>query len=76
MGQITPTGFSPTHCPLLGDKSWAALFDNSKVTRVAGPFDASQGIDEFLRDSIAHPKGQRKAWARPKSPPKAMIWNG
>ena len=36
--------------PLLGDKTWSALFDNSKVKRVAGPFEASQDIDEILRE--------------------------
>ena len=35
--------------PLLGDKTWSALFDNSKVRRVAGAFEASQDIDEILR---------------------------
>ena len=47
--------------PLLGDKSWSALFDNSKVKRVAGPFEASQDIDEILRDSVMHAKERLKA---------------
>ncbi|MBZ9938552.1 NAD-dependent epimerase/dehydratase family protein [Mesorhizobium sp. BR1-1-16] len=42
--------------PLLGDKSWSALFDNSKVKSVAGPFEASQDIDVILHDSIEHAK--------------------
>jgi nucleoside-diphosphate-sugar epimerase len=42
--------------PLLGDKSWSALFDNSKVKSVAGPFTCSQNLDEILVDSIMHAK--------------------
>ncbi|HEV7719250.1 MAG TPA: SDR family oxidoreductase [Arsenicitalea sp.] len=40
--------------PLLGDKTWTALFDNSKVKSVAGPFTCSENIDEVLAESIAH----------------------
>jgi nucleoside-diphosphate-sugar epimerase len=47
--------------PLLGDKTWSALFDNSKVRRVVGPFDASEDIDEILADSVAHAKERLKA---------------
>ncbi|MGH6926606.1 MAG: NAD-dependent epimerase/dehydratase family protein [Propylenella sp.] len=42
--------------PLMGDKTWTALFDNSKVKSVAGAFEASQDIDEILADSIRHAK--------------------
>jgi hypothetical protein len=38
----------------MGDKSWAALFDNSKVKRVAGPLACSEVVPEVLADSIAH----------------------
>jgi nucleoside-diphosphate-sugar epimerase len=38
--------------PLLGDKTWSALFDNSKVKRVAGNFTCSEDLDEVLADSI------------------------
>lgn len=38
--------------PLLGDKTWSALFDNSKVKRVAGDFTCSEDLDEVLEDSI------------------------
>ena len=41
---------------MLGDKTWSALYDNSKVKRVVGPFEASQDIDEILRDSVMHAK--------------------
>jgi hypothetical protein len=59
--------------PLLGDKCWSALFDNSKVTRVAGRFDASQDIDEILRDSIMHAKERLKAKAPPESDEDRLI---
>ena len=59
--------------PLLGDKSWSALFDNSKVKRVAGPFDASQDIDEILRNSVAHAKERLKASAPPESDEDRLI---
>ena len=49
--------------PLLGDKTWSALFDNAKVKGVAGPFDASEDIDEILADSVAHAKARLKAQA-------------
>jgi nucleoside-diphosphate-sugar epimerase len=42
--------------PLMGDKTWSALFDNSKIKGVVGPFAASQDIDEILHDSVTHSK--------------------
>ncbi len=47
--------------PLMGDKTWSALFDNSKVKGVAGPFHASQDIDEILEESVMHAKQRLKA---------------
>ena len=47
--------------PLMGDKTWSALFDNSKVKSVAGPFEASQDIDEILHDSVMHAKARLNA---------------
>ncbi|MBK8083704.1 MAG: SDR family oxidoreductase [Devosia sp.] len=38
--------------PLIGDKSWAALFDNTKVKRVAGDFTCSEDLDEVLAEPI------------------------
>lgn len=40
--------------PLMGDKTWAALFDNAKIKAVAGPFTCSETLSEVLSDSIAH----------------------
>ena len=59
--------------PLLGDKSWSALYDNSKVKGVAGPFEASQDIDEILRDSVMHAKERLKAAAPPESDEDRLI---
>ena len=46
--------------PLMGDKTWSALFDNSKVKSVAGAFEASQDLDEILADSVMHAKERLK----------------
>jgi nucleoside-diphosphate-sugar epimerase len=46
--------------PLLGDKTWTALFDNSKIKGVVGEFEASQDLDEILADSIKHAKERLK----------------
>ncbi len=47
--------------PLMGDKTWSALFDNSKVESVVGPFEASRDLDEILHDSIVHAKERLRA---------------
>jgi nucleoside-diphosphate-sugar epimerase len=44
--------------PLRGDKTWSALFDNAKIKSVVGDFEASQDIDEILRDSVMHAKAR------------------
>jgi nucleoside-diphosphate-sugar epimerase len=59
--------------PLLGDKTWSALFDNTKVKRVAGPFEASQDLDEILHDSVMHAKDRLKAPAPPESDEDRLI---
>jgi nucleoside-diphosphate-sugar epimerase len=46
--------------PLTGDKSWSALFDNSKVKSVAGDFKASTDIDKILEESVIHAKERLK----------------
>lgn len=50
--------------PLLGDKSWAALFDNSKVKAVAGDFACETDLDKILTEPIVHLK-KRLAVAKP-----------
>jgi nucleoside-diphosphate-sugar epimerase len=47
--------------PLMGDKTWAALFDNSKVKRVAGDFTCAEDLKEVLADSIANFKRRLQA---------------
>jgi nucleoside-diphosphate-sugar epimerase len=47
--------------PLVGDKMWAALFDNSKVKSVAGDFTCSENLDEVLAESVAHFRKRRAA---------------
>ena len=42
--------------PLMGDKTWAALFDNKKVKRVAGKFTCSEDLDEILKEPLMHVK--------------------
>jgi nucleoside-diphosphate-sugar epimerase len=59
--------------PMLGDKTWSALFDNSKVKRVAGPFRASEDIDEILQESIRHAKERLKAPAPAESDEDRLI---
>lgn len=55
--------------PLTGDKAWTALFDNSKVKRVSGPFTCSENLDEVLADSLANFRKRRDAGIAP--PPAA-----
>ncbi len=50
--------------PLIGDKAWTAIFDNSKVKQVAGDFTCAESLDEILAEPIMHLK-QRLAKNRP-----------
>ncbi|RYE87008.1 MAG: NAD-dependent epimerase/dehydratase family protein [Hyphomicrobiales bacterium] len=38
--------------PLLGDKTWTTLFDNSKIKRVAGDFTCETDLDVILSECI------------------------
>ncbi|MFP4057859.1 MAG: SDR family oxidoreductase [Candidatus Brocadiia bacterium] len=40
--------------PMLGDKTWSVLFDNSKVMSVAGPFQCAVGLEEGIRRAAEH----------------------
>ncbi len=40
--------------PLLGDKAWSTLFDNSKVKSVAGEFTCKVGLAEGLKGTADH----------------------
>jgi nucleoside-diphosphate-sugar epimerase len=39
--------------PLIGDKMWTALFDNSKIKNAVGEFPCSADLDEILAGSLA-----------------------
>ncbi len=49
--------------PLLGDKTWTALFDNSKVKRVAGDFACAEDLDVVLAEPIRFLKQRLDAGA-------------
>jgi nucleoside-diphosphate-sugar epimerase len=42
--------------PLVGDKKWTALFDNSKIKSVVSQFTCSEDLDEILAEPIAQAK--------------------
>lgn len=44
--------------PLMGDKTWTAIFDNSKIKGVVGDFSCSETLDEILAEPIRHMKRQ------------------
>lgn len=46
--------------PLLGDKAWTTLFDNSKVRKVAGDFRCETDLDKILSQSIRHFNARRE----------------
>jgi nucleoside-diphosphate-sugar epimerase len=47
--------------PLMGDKTWAALFDNTKVKKVAGDFECVKDLNEVLAEPIASCKARLKS---------------
>lgn len=49
--------------PLMGDKAWPALFDNTKVKSVAGDFSCAEDLDTILEESIRHGKARLQAAA-------------
>ena len=50
--------------PLIGDKAWTAIFDNSKIKGVVGDFTCAESLDEILAEPIMHLQ-QRLAANRP-----------
>lgn len=59
--------------PLIGDKTWSAIFDNTKVKSAVGAFDASEDLDEILEESIAHAKQRLNAPAPDQSAEDRLI---
>lgn len=47
--------------PLMGDKTWTALFDNTKIKRIAGDFDCAKDLGEVLAEPIASFDARRRA---------------
>jgi len=47
--------------PLMGDKTWAALFDNTKVKSVVGDFPCVKDLGEVLAEPIASFKARLKS---------------
>ena len=58
--------------PLLGDKTWAALFDNSKVKRIAGDFTCEEDLAKILEEPIAYFK-KRLAANGPQTHPQDAL---
>ena len=50
--------------PLLGDKTWTTLFDNSKIKRVAGDFSCETDLEKILSEPVRYFK-QRLAAKTP-----------
>ena len=59
--------------PLLGDKSWSVIFDNSKVKSVAGNFTCAGDLDTILADSVMHAKKRLQSPAPPPSAEDALF---
>jgi len=51
--------------PLFGDKTWAALFDNKKIKRVAGKFTCEEDLDAILEQPIRYVKKRLESPAEP-----------
>jgi nucleoside-diphosphate-sugar epimerase len=47
--------------PLMGDKTWPALFDNTKVKKVAGDFPAAKELRDVLDEPIASFKARKES---------------
>ena len=47
--------------PLLGDKTWSALFDNSRLRGLVGDFTCSHDLAEILSEPIRHAKAAAEA---------------
>ncbi|HEV7344884.1 MAG TPA: SDR family oxidoreductase [Devosia sp.] len=59
--------------PLEGDKSWTAIFDNSKVKSVAGDFTCAAELEVILEEPIRHLKQRLGAGRPPKGEFDALV---
>jgi len=44
--------------PLLGDKAWSVMFDNSKVKSVAGDFECKMSLPRIFAGAVEHYRGR------------------
>jgi nucleoside-diphosphate-sugar epimerase len=49
--------------PLLGDKTWSVMFDNSKVMDVAGPFRCVIGLEAIMERVAGHYRRRAASYA-------------
>lgn len=47
--------------PLLGDKTWTVLFDNSKIKRIAGDFTCETDLSKILSEPLRYFKQRQSA---------------
>jgi nucleoside-diphosphate-sugar epimerase len=47
--------------PLMGDKTWPALFDNTKVKKVAGDFPAAKELRDVLAEPIESVRARKRS---------------
>lgn len=59
--------------PLLGDKAWTAIFDNSKVKAVAGDFTCAQDLGDILAEPLEHLQRRLATNRPPKGEHDALI---
>ncbi len=58
--------------PLLGDKSWSAVFDNTKIKSVVGGFSCDTTLDEFMQ-RIAAANAEQLASPQPNPEHDALV---
>lgn len=49
--------------PLIGDNTWSALFDNSKVKSIVGDFSCAQTLAEIVAEPVEHAKARAEQGA-------------
>jgi nucleoside-diphosphate-sugar epimerase len=61
--------------PLMGDKMYTALFDNSKIKAMVGDFKCSEDLDEILAEPVETAKEQLIKTAKGVAPSRAAAEN-
>ncbi len=59
--------------PLLGDKTWTVLFDNSKIKRIAGDFTCETDLSKILSEPVRYFKQRQAAKTPYNTDNEAMI---